>query len=66
MDVDSLGWKGVPVDEVVSRCVDGAVPGAIFLMHVGGASTDYAGLQRVIDGLRQKGYGFDSAAALAA
>ena len=61
---DSWGWKGVSPDEVVQRCVDGAQPGAIFLMHVGGASTDYAGLQRVIDGLRQKGYGFATAAAL--
>lgn len=64
--VDSWGWKGVPVDEVVRRCVDGAVPGAIFLLHVGGASTDYGALQQVIDGLRQKGYGFATAAELIA
>ena len=37
------------------------MPGAIFLFHVGAASTDYAGLQRVIDGLRAKGYGFTTA-----
>jgi peptidoglycan/xylan/chitin deacetylase (PgdA/CDA1 family) len=27
--VDSLGWKGVAADDVVRRCLDGAVPGAI-------------------------------------
>jgi peptidoglycan-N-acetylglucosamine deacetylase len=62
--VDSLGWKGAPVDEVVSRCLDRAEPGAIYLFHVGAASTDHAALSRVIDGLRQRGYGFVTSAAM--
>ncbi|HVV37477.1 MAG TPA: polysaccharide deacetylase family protein [Acidimicrobiales bacterium] len=64
--VDSWGWKGVPADEAVQRVVDGAVPGAIFLLHVGGASSDYSGLQRMIDGLRAKGYSFATAAGVIA
>ncbi|HVT77573.1 MAG TPA: polysaccharide deacetylase family protein [Acidimicrobiales bacterium] len=64
--VDSWGWKGVPTDEAVQRVVDGAVPGAIFLLHVGGASSDYSGLQRMIDGLRAKGYSFATAAGVIA
>jgi peptidoglycan/xylan/chitin deacetylase (PgdA/CDA1 family) len=62
--VDSLGWKGVASDDVVRRCLDGAVPGAIYLFHVGAASTDHAALQRIIDGLRGRGYGFTTADAL--
>lgn len=62
--VDSLGWRGVPPDEVVQRCLGGAGPGVIFLLHVGAASTDYAALPRVIDGLRQRGYVFATAAEL--
>jgi len=58
--VDSLGWKGIPVDQIVSRCLDGAVPGAIFLFHVGSASADGAALPAIIDGLRAQGYGFDT------
>ena len=59
--IDSLGWKGRPAEEVVTRCLDGAVPGAVYLMHVGAASTDHAALQHVIDGLRAQGYSFTTA-----
>jgi peptidoglycan/xylan/chitin deacetylase (PgdA/CDA1 family) len=62
--VDSLGWKGLPAGDVVRRCLDGAAPGVIYLFHVGAASTDHDALQAIIDGLRQRGYGFVTAAAL--
>jgi peptidoglycan/xylan/chitin deacetylase (PgdA/CDA1 family) len=62
--VDSLGWKGLPAADVLRRCLDGAEPGAIYLMHVGIASTDHAALQDLIDGLRVRGYGFATAAGL--
>ena len=40
--VDSLGWKGIPVDQIVARSLQGAVPGAILLFHVGSGSADGA------------------------
>jgi peptidoglycan/xylan/chitin deacetylase (PgdA/CDA1 family) len=64
--VDSLGWNGLGADEIVDRCLTQAVPGAIYLFHVGAASADHAGLQRVIDGLRARGYGFVTASGLVA
>jgi peptidoglycan/xylan/chitin deacetylase (PgdA/CDA1 family) len=62
--VDSLGWRGLAPDEVVRRCLDRAVPGAIYLFHVGAASTDHLALQEIIDGLRSQGYEFVTASAL--
>ena len=59
--VDSLGWKGVPAGQVVSRVLAAASPGEIVLMHVGAASTDAAALPAVISGLRAKGYSFVTA-----
>jgi peptidoglycan/xylan/chitin deacetylase (PgdA/CDA1 family) len=56
--VDSLGWKGLEPAAVVTRCLAGAGPGVIYLLHVGAASTDSAALQPLIDGLRDRGYGF--------
>lgn len=64
--VDSLGWKGIGADAVVARCLDRAEPGAIYLFHVGRDADDAAALQRVVDGLRAAGYGFDTAAGLIA
>ena len=63
--IDSLGWKGEPADAVTRRCLDGAVPGAIYLFHVGAASTDHAALPAVIDGLRARGFGFTTPAEMA-
>jgi peptidoglycan/xylan/chitin deacetylase (PgdA/CDA1 family) len=54
--VDSLGWKGLPPREVAARCLGGAVPGAILLLHVGSQSTDAAALPAILDGLRARGY----------
>ncbi len=55
--VDTLGWKGATVDEIVQRCLAQAAPGAIYVMHVGSQSQDGPALQRVIEGLRAAGYG---------
>lgn len=56
--VDSLGWQGLPADDVVTRCVDRAQPGAIMLFHVGSASTDAAALPDIIEQLSAEGYRF--------
>jgi peptidoglycan-N-acetylglucosamine deacetylase len=60
--VDSLGWQRIPVDQVVSRCLAGAAPGAIHLFHVGARSTDVGALDAIIDGLRANGYAFGTVA----
>jgi peptidoglycan/xylan/chitin deacetylase (PgdA/CDA1 family) len=56
--VDTLGWNGYSVDQIVARSLDGAVPGAIYLMHVGAGSQDANALPTVIDQLRAEGYRF--------
>jgi peptidoglycan/xylan/chitin deacetylase (PgdA/CDA1 family) len=56
--VDSLGWQGLPAGDVAARCLGGAEPGAIFLLHVGAASTDYAALDAIVSGLEDLGYEF--------
>jgi peptidoglycan-N-acetylglucosamine deacetylase len=56
--VDTLGWKGISPAEVVERCLNGAKPGAIILLHVGAASTDFDALPAIIDGLTDAGYEF--------
>lgn len=54
--VDCLGWKGLPPAEVVARCEGSLQPGAILLMHVGAASTDYAALEDIIAAIDRGGY----------
>lgn len=56
--VDSRGWAGASVAQIVSTCVKGAVPGAILILHVGAQSQDGPALQSIIDGIKQKGLGF--------
>lgn len=56
--VDSLGWKGTPAADVAARCLARAEPGAIFLFHVGDASTDADALGAILSGLRRAGYAF--------
>lgn len=58
--VDSLGWKGLSVDQIVARCLDSgaAQPGAIYLFHVGSQSADHAALGQIIAGLRARGFSF--------
>lgn len=54
--VDSLGWRGTSASEIVARCLRLAEPGAIYVMHIGGASHDIEATPAIIDGLREKGY----------
>jgi peptidoglycan-N-acetylglucosamine deacetylase len=54
--VDSLGWQGLSPAAILNRCLQGAVPGAILLFHVGSQSQDAAALPSIIAGLRQAGY----------
>ena len=60
--LDSLGWRGLDPPSVVQRCLDGAENGAIFLFHVGAASTDWAALPEIVVGLRARGYSFSTIA----
>ncbi len=62
--VDSLGWNGRTAEQIVKRCVDGAVPGAILLFHVGAASQDVAALPELLRQLKGAGYGFATIAEL--
>ena len=54
--VDSLGWKSTPVGQVVERCLSRIEPGAVYLFHVGSASTDADALADIIAGIRSAGY----------
>ena len=56
--VDSLGWNGLTAAEITARTLNGTVPGAIHLFHVGAASQDAAALPDIISGLRDLGYRF--------
>lgn len=60
---DSLGWKGLTVDQIVARVFERIEPGAIVVMHVGSQSQDGPALARIIDGLRDRGYSFTTIAA---
>jgi peptidoglycan/xylan/chitin deacetylase (PgdA/CDA1 family) len=62
--VDSLGWKGLTAGEITARCVDGTVPGAILLFHVGAQSQDAAALPAIIRQLKADGYTFGTIAEL--
>ena len=63
--VDSLGWNGYEEDRIVDTVMSKVAPGAIIIMHVGSASQDGPALQRVIDGLEQRGYAFVPLTAIA-
>ena len=58
--VDSTGWTGAPVRSIVDRCLRGAQPGAIYVMHVGAASRDGPALATIIEGLAAAGYDFET------
>jgi peptidoglycan/xylan/chitin deacetylase (PgdA/CDA1 family) len=62
--VDSLGWKGFEPSAVAARVVDAAKPGAIVLMPVGSASTDYQALPAILDALDDAGYRYVTIAEL--
>jgi peptidoglycan/xylan/chitin deacetylase (PgdA/CDA1 family) len=54
--VDSRGWLGWSAPAIANWCIQQAVPGAIYVFHVGSRSQDGPALQSIIDGLRAKGY----------
>lgn len=56
--VDTGGWARASVGQIIETSRNGAVPGAIIVMHVGADSQDGPALQSVIDTIRQKGLGF--------
>jgi peptidoglycan/xylan/chitin deacetylase (PgdA/CDA1 family) len=56
--VDTFGWRGATVDEIVARSIELAAPGAIYILHVGSDSQDGAALPRIISALRAEGYAF--------
>ena len=62
--IDTLGWRGARVQDIVDRSLRLAAPNAIYVMHVGVQSRDGPALPLVIDGLREQGYGFATVAAL--
>jgi len=54
--LDSRGWLGWSAPAIAQRCLEQAVPGAIYVFHVGSQSQDGPALQAIIDGLRGSGY----------
>jgi peptidoglycan/xylan/chitin deacetylase (PgdA/CDA1 family) len=62
--IDTLGWRGAPVQDIVSRSLRLAAPNAVYVMHVGVESRDGPALPTVIEGLESMGYGFATVAAL--
>lgn len=52
--IDTLGWKGLPTEEIIQGVLAAAEPGAIVLMHVGSQSRDVAALSGSIDQLRAR------------
>ena len=62
--VDSRGWQGINTDDIVSRVLDLASPGAIIAMHVGSQSHDGQALPEIIDNLSGMGYTFTAIAAV--
>lgn len=62
--VDSFGWRGASLEDIVQRSLSLAAPNAVYVLHVGRASQDGPALPRVIAGLRERGFSFASMAAL--
>lgn len=62
--IDSMGWNGATVSQIVDRCAYGAEGGDIILMHVGSDSNDYAAQRTMIDILEQEGFSFTTVSQL--
>lgn len=56
--VDSGGWQGHSVQQIVDRCLKGAQPGAIYVFHVDSSSHDVEAMPAIVAGLRSRGYTF--------
>lgn len=54
--VDSQGWNGLSRTAIEARCLRMAVPGAVYVFHVGSAAQDGPALAGIIEGLRKQGY----------
>jgi peptidoglycan/xylan/chitin deacetylase (PgdA/CDA1 family) len=62
--IDTLGWRGMAVQNIVERALRLAAPNAVYVMHVGVQSRDGPALPTVIEGLENMGYGFTTVATL--
>jgi peptidoglycan-N-acetylglucosamine deacetylase len=62
--IDTLGWRGIAVQDIVARSLRLAAPNAVYVMHIGVQSRDGPALPAIIAGLHDQGYGFATAAAL--
>jgi peptidoglycan-N-acetylglucosamine deacetylase len=58
--VDSLGWRGLSTSEIIDRCLRGAGPGTIYVLHVGLGSHDVEATKTIVDGLWARGYRFET------
>jgi peptidoglycan/xylan/chitin deacetylase (PgdA/CDA1 family) len=56
--VDSLGWRGASVSQIVGRCLQEAQPGAIYVLHIGLHSKDVEATHLIVYGLESLGYRF--------
>ncbi len=54
--IDSMGWNGATVKQILNSCGYNAKAGDIILMHVGYSSNDYAALKSLIDILTNRGF----------
>ena len=54
-DVDSLDWKEIPADEIISRVTSKVQPGSIVLFHNAALHTPEA-LPAILENLIQNGY----------
>jgi peptidoglycan/xylan/chitin deacetylase (PgdA/CDA1 family) len=55
---DSHDSLGATAGEILTRCAEGARPGRIILLHVGGQSASYEALPTMIASLREQGFTF--------
>jgi len=62
--IDTLGWRGAPVQDIVARSLRLAAPNAVYVMHVGIQSRDGPALGSIVEGLEEMGYGFATVATL--
>jgi peptidoglycan-N-acetylglucosamine deacetylase len=56
--IDSLGWRGLAASDIVARCLKLAEADAIYVFHVGRTAQDGPALERIVSGLRERGFGF--------
>jgi peptidoglycan-N-acetylglucosamine deacetylase len=62
--VDSSGWRGIPIQQIVDRCLRDVAPGVIYVLHVGGISHDVEATPAIVEGLRARGYRLTTVGAL--